>query len=141
MLVLILGRLVMGGGGDRMGNRRALVISLIILIASLGWLQFARELWALYLFAVVYGFSHGGFFALISPLVAELFGTKSYGSIFGVVLFVSQIGGAIGPVVAGRLFDVTDSYYIAFLIMLVLNIIGLALAMLLKPVGSKTAPR
>ena len=31
----------------------------------------------LYLFAVVYGLAHGGFFTVISPIVAELFGIGS----------------------------------------------------------------
>jgi MFS family permease len=131
--VSIIGRLVMGGTGDKVGNRRALVICFFILVASLSWLQLAKGLWALYLFSAIYGFSHGGFFALVSPLIAELFGTKAHGSIFGVVLFVSQVGGAIGPVATGRLFDITGSYQSAFIVLLFIGIMGLILSMLLKP--------
>ena len=132
--VSIPGRLVMGFIGDKVGMRRALVVCFLILIVALSWLQFAKTFWELYLFAAIYGFAHGGVFALISPLVAELFGTKSHGTIFGMVLFISQIGGTIGPVATGRMFDLTLSYQIAFLILLIASILGSVLLTLLRPV-------
>jgi len=134
----ILGRLTMGNTGDRIGNRRALIICFLVYVTALGWLQFAERLWMLYLFTVVYGFAHGGFFALTSPLVAELFGTKSHGVIFGIVLFFGTIGGAIGPTVTGRFFDVRGSYQIAFLILVAVSIAGLVMASLLRPVKAKS---
>jgi MFS family permease len=134
----IIGRLVMGSTGDRIGNRRALIICFLIYVTALGWLQFAKELWTLYLFTVVYGFAHGGFFALTSPLVAELFGTKSHGVIFGIVLFLGTIGGAIGPTVTGRLFDVRGSYQLAFLILVAVSVTGLVMSSFLRPVKVKS---
>lgn len=133
--VSIAGRLVMGGAGDKLGNRRALIICFMILVIALSWLQLARGLGMLYLFAVIYGFAHGGFFAVMSPLVAELFGTKSHGVNFGMVLFLGQIGGALGPVVTGRIFDVTHSYQLAFLISIAASVGALILSIAqIKPV-------
>lgn len=128
----ILGRLVMGTIGDRAGSRRALTICFLVYALALGWLQFAKELWMLYLFTGVYGFAHGGFFALTSPLVAELSGTKSHGVIFGIVLFFATIGGAIGPIVTGIIFDATLSYQLAFLILVVVSVIGFTLSVFLN---------
>ncbi|MDO8687086.1 MAG: MFS transporter [Dehalococcoidales bacterium] len=116
--VSIPGRLAMGSTGDKLGNRRALIICFIIVVAALSWLQLAKGLWMLYLFAIVYGFAHGGFFAIMSPLVAELFGTTSHGVNLGMVLFLGHIGGALGPVVTGRIFDVAQSYQLAFAILI-----------------------
>jgi MFS family permease len=131
----VVGRLVMGYVGDRIGNKRAIIICFVIAIAMLAWLQFASEVWSLYLFAVIYGFAHGGFFAILSPIVAGLFGTYSQGTNLGVVIFSGTIGGSIGPVLAGHVFDVTHSYRLVFIILLVLAVIGLLLIMSLKPVG------
>ena len=100
-----------------------------------GRLQFASELWMLYLFAAVYGFSHGGFFTVLSPLVADLFGLSSHGAIFGSVFFSGQIGGAVGPLLAGRIFDVTGSYQLAFLICGVASAAVLILSLFLRPLG------
>jgi MFS family permease len=130
----IMGRLTFGTTGDRIGNRRALVICFFIFASALCWLQFAKEPWMLYLFTGIYGFAHGGFFALTSPLVAELFGTKSLGVIFGIILFFGAIGGAMGPTVSGFIFDKTSSYNIAFLILAIVSIAGFILSTLLRPV-------
>ena len=40
---------------------------------------------------------------------------RSHGAIFGIVLFSGMIGGAIGPLLTGRFFDVTGSYLMAFI--------------------------
>jgi MFS family permease len=130
----IVGRFVMGGAGDRIGNKAALVICFVCLVSSLVWLQLADRLWMLFLFAIVYGFAHGGFYALIAPLIAELFGTRSHGVILGIVLFASAIGGAGGPVTAGYLFDITGSYGMVFGILTGMGIAGLIAALTLKPI-------
>lgn len=135
--VSMAGRFVMGSAGDRIGSRLAMAICFVILAVALFWLQSARELWMLYLFAAIYGFAHGGFFTLLSPLVAELFGLSSHGAIFGTVYFAGTIGGAIGPLLAGRIFDVTGNYQLAFLISAVVSGIALILALLLRPVGKE----
>lgn len=133
----IAGRLVMGSAGDKIGNKRAMIVCFLILVVMLSWLQLAKEPWMLYLFAVAYGFAHGGFFALISPMIAELFGTHSHGVIFGVIVFVGTIGAAISPILAGYIFDVTHSYQIAFLILAAFSIIGLTLTILIRPTNNK----
>ncbi len=131
--VSIAGRLAMGGASDRIGNKAALVICFLLFFVCLVWLQFARELWMLYVFAVLYGFAHGGFFALGSPTVADLFGTGSLGVIFGILIFVSTIGGAIGPLAAGYIFDVTNSYLSVFKILTMLSLLGLGAIVSLSP--------
>ena len=132
------GRIVMGFLGDRLGHKRAIVICLIIAVVGMAWLQAADELWMLYLFAAVYGFSHGGFFTLISPLIAGLFGTRSQGSLLGIVIFSGTIGGSIGMTLSGYIFDVTESYTIAFIILLGLVILGLVNMLLIKPIVKGT---
>jgi MFS family permease len=89
----------------------------------------------LYLFAAVYGFSHGGFFTVLSPLVADLFGLRSHGAIFGSVFFSGTIGGALGPMLAGHIFDVTGSYQNAFLICGVASVVVLVLSLFLRPIS------
>jgi MFS family permease len=69
----------------------------------------------LYLFAAVYGFTHGGFFTVISPIVAEYFGLRSHGLLFGIAVFAGTVGGFIGPYFfSGYIFDITASYRLAF---------------------------
>ncbi len=137
--ISMLGRIVMGTANDRIGGKRSLMIGFVILIGALLWLQVASQAWMLFLFAVMYGFAHGALFTVMSPTVAELFGTESHGLIFGVVLFCGTLGGSVGPFVAGYVFDLTGAYRAAFILMTVMVSIGLALISFLRPmVGAKT---
>ncbi len=129
----MLGRIVMGTANDRIGGKRSLTICFIVLICGLIWLLVAREAWTLFLFAAIYGFAHGGFFTVVSPTVAELFGTGSHGVLFGIVLFSGTIGGAVGPFLAGRTFDITGSYQIFFLVLTGLALVGFLLIRLMLP--------
>ena len=128
----IAGRFIMGSAGDRIGNKLAMTIDLIILAVTLLWLLVAREVWMLYTFAAIYGFAHGGLFPLISPMVAELFGLSSHGVIFGTVTFASTVGGAIGPVLVGYIFDITGSYQLGFITIAAASIVATLLAVMIK---------
>ena len=136
-VVSIAGRLTLGGAGDKIGNRKALIICFSFLTVSLVVLQVAHGLWMLYLFALIYGFGHGGFFAVMSPMVAELFGTKHQGINLGTVLFVQAVGAAFGPYITGYAFDTTGSYQFAFLILIAISAGALALSLLITPVKLK----
>ena len=131
--VSMLGRIVMGTANDRIGGKRSLIVCYAVLICALIFLQMANQTWMLLLFAAIYGFAHGGFFTVMSPAVAELFGLRSHGAIFGIVLFSGMIGGAIGPVLTGHFFDVTGSYQTAFIVLIGVAISGLILITLLRP--------
>lgn len=133
----ILGRLGLAGLSDILGTRVAYMITFSLLVIAFFWLEFAREVWMFYLFAAVYGTAHGASFALLSPMVAGLFGLQSLGTILGVLLFIGTFGGLISPVLAGWIFDIMGNYQLAFGIALVLSGIGLLLVSQLKPTGSK----
>lgn len=131
------GRIMMGRAADRIGNKLAIVISVILIAASFFLLLGAKEAWMFYLFAALLGVGYGAEAALLSPMVAEYFGLSSLGGILGAMALGTQTGGAIGPVLAGRIYDVYGSYYLAFLICAVLSIVALILALRLKPVAGK----
>jgi MFS family permease len=131
------GRLLTGIAIDRIGSKKTIILCFLLLVASFLWLQVAGGIWMLYLFAVVYGVSHGGFFTLISPTVAELFGMGSHGVLIGIVVCSGTLGGAIGPLVAGHVFDVAQSYQQVFLIMAGVGMAASLLSLFLKPAVRK----
>ena len=131
--VSMVGRLSIGIAIDRIGSKKSVIMCFILLITSFFWLLVAGEMWMLYIFAMVYGVAHGGFFTVISPIVADLFGIGSHGVLFGIVAFSLTFGGAIGPVMAGHIFDIARSYQLVFLILAGVGIAGLFLTLFLKP--------
>jgi len=135
--VSIAGRIMIGSAGDRVGNKSAAVFCLILMALDLLWLLAAKEVWMLYLFAAIFGFAFGGFVVLMSPITAELFGLGSHGVIFGSIMLFSNTGEAIGPLLAGYIFDIAGSYNQAFLVCIVVSVIGAIFSWLLTLVSSK----
>ena len=134
----IVGRLVMGGGADRFGGKSAYILSFALLLASLVGLVATSAHLPLFLIVALYGVTHGGFFTLVSPVVAEYFGMQAHGSIFGTILFCGTLGGSIGPILAGRVFDLTGSYQPSFIGLGVLALIGLVVAFYLPITDAAT---
>jgi len=130
----LVGRVMGGGVSDRFGNKPTITVALILMGAGFIWLLVAKELWMLYIFAIIFGLTYGEILCMMSLLPAELFGLKSQGVILGITIFASTIGGSIGPVVAGRIFDMTGSYQITFMICVAAAIAGLILTIFIRPV-------
>jgi len=127
------GRISLGFFSDRFGNKIIIVISFALLAAGYLGLLITGKIWMLYIFAAVYGvFSGIGIIA--ATLMAEYFGMKSLGIITGAIVFANSFGGAIGPVVAGQIFDITGSYNMAFLLCVALGLISSMTIFLLKPI-------
>ncbi|MFC1910774.1 MFS transporter [Chloroflexota bacterium] len=131
--VSILGKVGLGSAIDRLGNKPIIIIVSLLMLVSFIGLWFARDLWLLFVCAIIFAIGYGGFSTAQSPFVAELFGLKAHGAIFGLAIFASNIGGAIGPLIAGRLYDITNNYNWAFIICGLFAIIGLIVALLVKP--------
>jgi MFS family permease len=131
------GKVLMGVAGDRTGNRNIMIIVFILISLGFAWLIFADELWKFYLFAAIFGLSYGGFATVQSPLVADCFGLKSHGLLFGLISFASSGGGAAGSLVAGRIFDVTGDYQWAFILCVILGLASLILSILLKAIRKR----
>jgi MFS family permease len=52
--------------------------------------------------------------SVIGAIPAEIFQGRHYGTIFGTLMGMALVGGAIGPWATGALFDATGSYALAF---------------------------
>ncbi|TVQ16983.1 MAG: MFS transporter [Spirochaetaceae bacterium] len=122
--ISIAGRLVIGAVIDRVGGRIALLVCYAIMFVAFVLLQLAVNAPLLYLFAIVYGFAHGAVFTAVSPLVAEYFGTRAHGLLYGTIVFVGTIAGAVGPVFAGVSFDLLGTYRPVFAVMLALAVVA-----------------
>jgi MFS family permease len=129
----IVGRLAAGFLFDKIGGKNSLSLCFIPLIVSLLSLVYVdTHLW-LFIVVGIYGLAHGGLFTVVSPLIAEYFGMRAHGAIFGTILFFGAVGGAIGPFLVGIIFDSTGSYKYAFITLLIFSILSLLIALTLPP--------
>lgn len=138
-LVSIAGRLSMGMGSDRINLNNMLILSCGLLTASLLTLIFVKSLWAFYVFAAVFGFAYGGEIPQIPMFISRLFGTGTLATLIGLTLFVTNIGGALGPWITGLVFDITANYRWAFVMLASAGLCATLLAVVLKRLGSRPA--
>jgi len=121
----LVGGLVFGWLADYLSKRWLLATSWIL--QGLGILIFAavHSPWQASVFLVVFGPALGGAFVLLPALLPEYFGLRAFGTIQGLLMTAATLGGFIGPILAGGVYDMMDTYRPAFLI---LALVGLAAA-------------
>lgn len=76
----------------------------------------------------VFGVSMGAHSVLMPLLVQESFGLRHFGSIMGVVTMFTMVPFGLAPLIAGRTFDATESYtvaYLGFAVMFAIAALGL----------------
>jgi MFS family permease len=120
------GKLVMGLLADRIGGRRALVLNFVLHACGMVMLLFAANPAVMAAFLGIYGLTVGAPLTLMPLVMADSFGLKRFGSLSGLLGLFNILGAAAGPVVAGRIFDLTSSYAAAFQIFTLALLLGAA---------------
>jgi MFS family permease len=128
----LISRLVFGRLADKNGNTLLLIISVALISCSAFLLLIATQLWQFYIIAVLFGLGQGGVSVTMSPIVAEFFGLRWHGTIQGFLVLIMTLSISVSPIMAGRIFDITGSYYLAWLIGGIISTTGLALTFMLK---------
>ncbi len=119
----IFGRILFGYLSDRM--RGETVFTWVQVVSSVGILALLAmkdsSLPAmLYAYAVFYGLGQGSRALVLSAISANIFLGKSFGAIYGYFTISIGIGGAIGAWLGGFIYDVTQSYFRAFSLSIVI---------------------
>jgi len=127
-LSCIIGQFGFGWLCDRIPVKYAWCISLgfqlvgIIIFMGVGPASPPAIIW---LYAIFIGVGMGGWLPAMSMLVSTNFGLASYGAIFGVVTLFLNIGMATGPLVAGYMYDIMNSYHWFFIVSIILVVLAI----------------
>jgi MFS family permease len=110
-----------GGGwlSDRVEREFVYLAGIAVMlgaVAALVALAGAPAAWAIYGYAVLLGVGYSATASLTPAMVSDRFGGPHFGTIVGVGLMGAAVGSALGPWMAGILFDRTGSYMLAFAI-------------------------
>ncbi|MFC1965288.1 MFS transporter [Chloroflexota bacterium] len=112
----IAGRMLMGIVSDRIGRKLTAIICALLMAGAFTSLPWIQGLLMLQLFALVFGFTYGGYGSSVSAIIGDTFGLYRIGAILGVLNVGFAIGASAGPAIGGLIFDSTGSYSVAFLI-------------------------
>jgi len=126
------GRIISGIIADRVGWQRIFIISQFGLALFILWLSMVKTVWMLYFFVLFYGICHGTRIAAHVGFLGEFFGMNSLGAIIGIITAIGVSAGAFAPYLAGFIFDITGSYFIDFMIVMMLLLGGGIIATVIK---------
>lgn len=110
----MVGKIMAGALSERIGPKRIIIICALIMAGTVICLSNMTSIWTFFAFAVPFGLAYGGWMPNISILIAEIFGTAHYGEIWATARVGGGLGGIVGPMLAGYVFDITNSYRAAF---------------------------
>ena len=110
------GRITWGWLSDKVGRTKAMFIMFLLQgIVMLALIKMGSTALTLAIAAAWIGFNFGGNFALFPSATADFFGTKNLGINYGFVFTSYGVAGIIGPILGGKVFDLTGSYLWAFI--------------------------
>lgn len=95
-----LARLGVGFASDRLGRTRVFVVCSTVMAGAVLALPVARTPGVLLAIAILFGVGYGGNGALLSPLVADLFGAESLGTLYGLASIAFAVSGLLAPPLA-----------------------------------------
>ena len=107
-------RIAAGLLADRFGRRWVAIACAAVMAASMLWLTLSSGAVMLYVFAAVFGAAYSGLGPSTNAIVGDTFGVRHLGSIMGALEVAWVSGAAVGPALAGYVFDSTGSYTVAF---------------------------
>jgi len=135
----IVGRFGFGWLADVWDKRKLLIITFIL--EALGVLIFAymRNIWLLIPFVLTFSIAQGGQATLRIAIQREFFGRSSFGGIQGLTMIGATTAFIVAPPIAGRVFDVTQSYYPTWLALALVSAIGVPVTLLMKQLSKREA--
>ena len=135
-----LGQFFFGWFSDRLKDPKyASFLGTMFLLTGMILLINAKSISQLYIYALIYGFGYGSLAPVVPITAANRFGRHSLGSIYGLLTFFIGVGGSIGPILGGFIYDHFGSYRYLWLInIFVLSCIAIAILTLKK--GKQYAP-
>ncbi|MFH1032484.1 MAG: MFS transporter [Chloroflexota bacterium] len=127
-LVSIAGRLALGTLSDTL--KKSYLVAFTVVMMGTGlfifWLVGADSpFWLMLLFAITYGLGLGGALVTRPPILAEYFGVKKFGTIFGLSSIFTTIGGVVAAPAAGWVIDTYHTYKPVWLALIGFAVIAL----------------
>src|SRR5262245_4332264 len=110
----IVGTIASGWLCDRLGPKVPLALYYLFRGVSLFFLPFVTTVPGLFAFAALFGLNFISTVPATTTLTARIYGRYSVGELSGWIFASHQVGGAIGSIASGWLFDKSGDYTLAF---------------------------
>lgn len=126
------GRISGGFLSDKLGRTNAMLIVFLLQAANMFLFSFFNSIPLLIVGTAIAGLAYGSIFSLFPATTADFFGIKNLGVNYGMVFTGWGIAGVIGPILGGRVVDLTGSYNTSYIIAGIMLLIGAFLVRFIK---------
>ena len=139
---MVAGKLLFGALADRVRHRVLFWIAAGCMIVAMLMLRGSPDIVMLVLGVTFVGLAGGGILPIMAVIVGARFPVAHFGRVMGLVMLSLTVA-SLGPILAGRVFDVAGSYDPAFLLFAALLVPGMVAMIWLPPPAGEatTAPR
>ncbi|MDD4877348.1 MAG: MFS transporter [Dehalococcoidales bacterium] len=134
------GRIIFGWLGDRFDKRYVLMVSYVLQAIGIFVLTNVATIGQVYIFLAIYGIGYGGGIPVYVAMRGEYFGRKAFATIAGIFQTFLVIPTVVGPIFAGYIYDVTGSYNQAFLLFMLLYLVGAGIIPFIKRPKPRRTP-
>lgn len=133
------GRIVAGYISDKIGRINTLALAFVLSIAGLGCLIFSGEgdTALFYVGISIIGVCFGAFMGVFPGFTVDQFGVRNNSVNYGIMFIGFAFAGYVGPMVLKNVYASDGSYQRAFIIAIVIAIIGLLLTFVYKYMNNK----
>lgn len=126
------GRLIAGLVSDKIGRIKTIFLVCVTQAIVMFFFGKFSTIAQFTLGSAVVGFSYGACLSLFPSTTADYWGTKNLGLNYGIMFTAWGVGGVFGPLLAGKIADMTGTYNMAYLIASSLMIFAAALTFITK---------
>ncbi len=115
------GKILWGSLSDRAGREITYTLGILCAVIGISFLMafhFEPVPSFSYGYALFFGFGYAVTAALPPVITADFFEGRRYGGIFGTIMVLNSIGGAVGNWFAGFMYDLQKNYLLTFMVMI-----------------------
>jgi MFS family permease len=124
---------LIGWLADTMNRPKLLAMCMLVAASSILLLILASGLWPLWLFTILFTAIDASF-PIVWATIGDFFGRKSFATIRGTMAFFYTWGSVLGPVIAGAVYDHSQSYIATLWGLSAILLLGAVLtALMIKP--------
>jgi len=127
------GRIIGGFLSDKIGRTQTLLLMFAVQAVNMLCFSSYKTVGMLIVGIAFAGIAYGSLLAIFPPITFDFFGLKNGGVNYGCLFTSWGIAGVVGPIMAGRIVDLTKSYNQAYLAAAGMLVVSIILVLLLKP--------
>jgi len=128
-----LGRIIAGVLSDKIGRTWTMFTVFVFQAILMFLLRDFNTYGPLLAVSILIGFNYGANLSVFPSAVKDYFGLRNFGINYGFVFTAWGVGGILGPILSGRIFDAYKNFHYAYLIASFCLIIAAVLTFMTRP--------